>query len=857
MSGRQHRSLYRFRNLAILLVTLGGIVALAALGNRIAVQQQALRSASTDDVQWSFSQTQVELLRLIDAVNRAETAPDVWLGDVRQRFDIFYSRINTLQSGTLYGVARAKPSISQALGDIRSTLSEIIPLIDGSDAELRGSLPDLQNTLSDLLPQVRQLALEGVELFAAIGDRDRQSFSDLLVQTGILAALMILALLSMLAFVIHQSRQAAQQARDIAESNERYASMVNSSLDAIIVSDAEGRVVDFNPAAESTFGYSRNAAIGEKMHDLIIPPAQHEAHKAGMARFLETGIPKIIDAGRVELEALHANGSTFPVELSLGTAGSSEAPIFIGYIRDISSRIETQDELTRTRDMALAAAKAKSDFLAVMSHEMRTPLNGVLGLLDLMTNTSLTPQQKHYVQTALRSGEILQEHINNVLDMASLDAGAMKLNPTKFDLKSLIDEVVSISEPAAIARNNKINIEINHQAPFIVQDSGRLKQILINLIGNAVKFTENGTITVTAKSEGDKSGWVELDVVDTGVGMSEEDCSNIFEDFVMLDPSYQRTVEGTGLGLAISKRIAELMGGEIGASSVLGEGSRFWLRFPVLDDAQAQNTPASTLKTETNIATGLHVLLVEDNETNRLVAREMLLQAGCTVQEAHDGLEGVECAKNDAFDLILMDVSMPKMDGITATRAIKNQSGPSSETPIIGLTAHAMQHETKQLLEAGMQDCLVKPLRDQTLRMLLADLHKTNTPAKLQNAQSKDEETTLPLDPAIMDELVALLPKDVLRDRLVRFLGELSALENNGFSNTQNSDEIAQQAHAFAGSAAVFGASPLREKLLEIEKAALRQDQTFITLIDEWQPILSQTRAAIEELVEALDQPSA
>lgn len=839
----------RIRFLIVLIASICGLFALVTLGGQIVSQHKALRSAPTDNIQWSLSQTQVELLMLNRAVNRMHLGKGSAVADVRKRFDIFFSRIKTLQTGQVYSTLVATSEVNSLLQNVRSDLDKLVDLIDGTDPELISALPILENTLDRMLLPVRQLSLDGIALFARSADQDREQFSKLLLQTGLLALLTIAALLGLLIFLTVQSRRARKQTREVAISNQRYASMVNSSLDAIVVSDAQGRIIDFNPAAESTFGFTRNAAVGQKMHDLIIPQVHREAHQAGMERFLKTGVPKVIGAGRVELDALHANGKTFPAELSIGTAASSDATIFIGYIRDISERLRIQAELTQARDTALAATKAKSEFLAVMSHEMRTPLNGVMGIMDLMAHTSLTSQQRHYLQTAVNSGEILQGHINDVLDITSIEAGALELHPTLFDLRRALDEVAKINEPAATLRGNQIDVTVSPEISKVAQDRGRLSQVIMNLVGNAVKFTSEGTIALTAKLATGMDDTLEISVEDSGVGLAPEDCKRIFEDFVMLDPSYQRTSPGTGLGLAISRRIVEAMNGEIGVTSQKGEGSRFWLHIPVITDQKVNFKPTTRKGGEINLPVGLDVLLVEDNETNRLIAREMLQRAGCTVTEAEDGVEGVEQAAKKCYDLIFMDISMPRMDGITATRNIRNGDGLSSETTIIGLTAHAMAKERKDLFEAGMQDCLVKPLRDRTLRLLLSQYMADDKPLKT-SASIEVSAPNSALDPSIIDELVDVLPEAKLRDRLTSFKAELSELDTLILKPGDDLHAIAKLAHRNAGSAAVFGANRLREKLLDIEAA--KNIDELPELFTATRAEASATRMAIEELIDAL-----
>ncbi len=809
------------------LLLLAVMLVLSLLAAQLMQELSRLRSASTDNVQWSMAQVQVELLVLESAVDDAihNNTPQA-LDEVRQRFDIFYSRIDTLQQGSVFSGLTLEIRARQVLEHLMDTLNRFIPIIDGPDEALSAALPVLDDAFVAMRADVRAISLTGVRLLAEQSDRDRQAFSSVLLRTGLVAAGVMAAMFLALFLAIWQFRIARVRTEDLQTQNLLYESAINASLEAIIVSNENGRILDFNPAAEQLFGYKREHAIGVNAEKLIIPKEDLQLHRERRVQFLEQfrgGEANL--SGRLEINAMRADGEVFPAEVSIGLTRRGDGRIIVTYMRDISERKRAQENLTQARDDAVATAKAKSDFLAVMSHEMRTPLNGVMGLLDMLGETRLTRKQRDYVETAISSGEILQNHIDDVLNITRIEAGVTKLNPVRFEVAPLLTELKKMNDPAAQRRGNTIVTTIAEGAAFCDQDRHALRQVLINLVGNAVKFTENGTIAVEAAPWGE-DGWIEFSVSDTGIGISQDDAKRIFEDFVMLDPSYKRTAPGSGLGLGISRRLVDLMGGEIGVESEPGSGSRFYLRLPplVVADQKPVETERAGSTTPDIAQANLSVLLVEDNETNRFVAREMLKKHGCRITEAHDGIEGVDKAASERFDVIFMDVSMPRLDGIGATRAIREGDGLSRDTPIIGLTAHALPDERRRLAESGMVDCIVKPLRSAKVREVIGALMlQISAPDdRSLEINAADEDAGL-IDHETLAELTEALPPDLFHRQLERFKAELAESKARFCGEPDQPfdlEELAACAHKMAGSAAVFGALALRAALLDVESAA-------------------------------------
>lgn len=810
--------------LAILIVSV--MVVLLVLGSQVASRMEALRSAPQDNAQWNLAQLDVELLALDAAAQRAKQDGSGALAELRRRFDVYYSRVNTIYRMPLFTENLVQQSSADSMAEIRSILNRMVPLIDGPDDMLRAQLQQITTAVETMRPLARQIGLDGVRVYAAQSDAKRNEFASLLGRTALVNGFLIIGLGTVLLFLVRQIRISRRRTSELEVVSDRNASTVNSALDAIIAVDMNGVIVEFNPAATRIFGFTRNAAVGAQLTDLIVPERYRESHRKMMEHYRTTGQKHVIDAGRVEMSALRSDGSEFPIEFSLGVTHATEGQLIIAFLRDISERVAQEKELLAARDEALEAARAKSQFLAIMSHEMRTPLNGVMAVLDLLDATKLDKKQKTYVNTAVTSAEILKQHVDDVLDLTRIQAGKLEFFPRSFNLVELLEEVENINLATAAARGNRISLSVDMPQPYFVADRKRIHQVLTNLIGNAIKFTENGRIGIAARFTKVEANIVTIEfaVTDTGVGIAEEQQARIFEDFVTLDASYQRSAAGAGLGLPICKSIVEAMDGEIGVASEPGRGSTFWFRLPLKAafGEESEQLETKTMKEPEKKRRRMKVLVVEDNETNRFVAGEMLRAAHCDVVLASDGAEGAKLASDKKFDLIFMDLSMPKMNGWDAARLIRSRDGAKSRTtPIYALTAHALPEEQMALRAAGMLGCILKPLRARALEDVLSVVRSASM-QYVGHQESQNLDMIPHIDASILEELRDVLGPQMFRERLDGFLRELGhAPEKLGQKLEAKAwDDLAKLAHKFAGSAAVFGAVRLSEKLRELETAA-------------------------------------
>lgn len=823
------RSKGRWLKWIVGLVICGTLIFTIGLSQQVISDLERQRSASSDNVQWTLTQVEVEYVSFLLALKQHLHDPDgppqraEDLSELRRQFDVFYSRVYTLQQSSLFSVLRSDSDFADPLANIGAFLDRTVPLIDGADNVLENAIPEIRADARAIQKDVRNMALAGLSYFVTTSDALRLETASTLSQLAALSATLLLVLTLASVYLLYVNRVLRGREEELVQTNNRMNTVISTALDAVIVSDAEGRVLEFNPAAERIFGYSTAETRGKSIGELLVPDHLREGHEAGMQRMKEGGKRHIVGKGRVQLEAKRKSGEVFPVELALQSASYGEQEVMIGFLRDISRRVAAQAEVLAARDRALASEKTKSDFLTMMSHEIRTPLNGILGNLSLLKNTQPNPEQGKFIRNMEVSGEVLLNHVDSVLDIARFEAGKLSVLREPTDIGALLQEIVDGQGGYAASRGNVIEWRWEGSArPAVATDKQRLRQILLNLVGNAIKFTENGSIMLEVEQTDPETEVAtpvyEFRVIDTGMGIAEDEVEKIFEDFHTNDPSIGRSAGGTGLGLGIARRFAEAMGGCIGVDSTPGQGSAFWVRLPMsaIDARQLQGRETNDVAE----APKLDLLVVEDNEINLTLIVNMLELDGHRVTTARNGREGVAAALECRFDAILMDISMPVMDGPTAARKIRTDGGPCANVPIIAVSANVLPQAVESFREAGMTAFLGKPLRISSLReVLTATMGETVTGPEAGSA----------IDDSLAD-LRANLGEAVVNEFIARLIEEGDDLVHGLVWDPKDAEAqiaLAAQCHKLAGSAAMFGVNDLRDALIGIEdmvKSGVTQD---------------------------------
>jgi PAS domain S-box-containing protein len=620
---------------------------------------------------------------------------------------------------------------------------------------------------------------------------------------------------------VELEQQVTEQAQQLYSNELRTSTILKSALDAIVTVDNNSIILEFNPAATKLFGYEAREVIGMPMAEYLLPePARADFYRV-MEHYKKTGKEEVL--GRlIELVVLNKQGVEVDVEVAITKIDIADRTYFTAFLRDITQRKLSEKLIVEAKEQAESASKAKGEFLAVMSHEIRTPINAILGSITILKELDHSDEQARYLKIADEAGNSLQALINDILDFSKIDAGKLELESVEFDPVQFVEETVGILSQRIFEKGIEVACYFDMNLPSrIMSDQAKVRQILLNLLSNALKFTKEGGIMVSIRAAGEK---LKFSVCDSGIGISGDNQNKLFNQFTQADSSTQRKYGGTGLGLAISSRLAKLLGGEIGVESEEGVGSHFW--FTIQPDSFSEKHPAehkykaeSAKIYESNSATqnalalqldnmGISVekisnepgelsqivfsgsgsewrfilsydktvessdkllfkpvhiydlqraandylpaneqshpqpedevalqagvkrrlLLAEDSQANQLVATTFLKSAGYDVDAVADGKEAVDAVRNFNYDLVLMDVSMPEMDGIEATKLIRKLPGENGRVTIVALTANVFKDDIERCYDAGMNAFVPKPIDK---KHLLKSIGELLTPTKV------------------------------------------------------------------------------------------------------------------------------
>lgn len=593
-------------------------------------------------------------------------------------------------------------------------------------------------------------------------------------------------------------------------------------------------VIFVNKAFTNITGYAPEEAIGRNCSFLQgIHTDRYTAAEIKDAIRARKGV-------NVEILNYRKDGTPFWNHLRINPIFDEQGELlhYIGLQNDITLVHATQQALQVAKEQAERATNVKSHFLAMMSHEIRTPINGILGMLSLLQDTRLDAEQSRLTKAALESCDALLGIVNDILDFSKIEAGKLDIETTDFDLSELTDGVITLIHPRT--ENKKIALALTRHADVprqVVGDPMRLRQILLNLLSNAVKFTEQGSVTVTIshlmtyEDQGQRQSLVRFEVLDTGPGIAPDGQQRLFTEFNQLDASVARKHGGTGLGLAICRRLVHLMNGEIGVESRVGEGSKFWF---VLPFALPEAPPAAQTETtsDTPPAPSLRqgkILVVEDNPVNQMVTAAFLEKDGHKVVLAENGLIAVNKVQENRYDLVLMDISMPEMDGMTATRHIRQLGGAYATLPIIAMTALSMPGDRERCLAAGMNDYLAKPVKQDLLRSTLKKWlapgqEETGGSPPTDKADTKPvpEDTPALFDRSVLDQMLEEIgDKDMIANLMSIFAQDMdrriAALVEA--ARQERWDDLRDEAHALKSSSASCGLMAFSALMRSIELA--------------------------------------
>ncbi|MNZ38548.1 Virulence sensor protein BvgS precursor [compost metagenome] len=637
----------------------------------------------------------------------------------------------------------------------------------------------------------------------------------------------------------------SQAVADLQAKKEEIRAVLDHLLEGVITMDSRGIVQSANPAIEPLLGYPPEELIGHNVSLLMASPLR-ERHDGYIAHYLRTGERHIIGSSR-EVSGRHKDGHAVDLELSVSEYSVHGERFFIGTLRDIREHKALIASLTQAREDAEQASRAKSAFLATMSHEIRTPMNGVVGLIDVLAQDQLPAHQGDLIRTIRESSSNLLGVIDDILDFSKIEAGKLEIDSAPLQLVELIDNLCSTLRPLASARGVILEQEIATDIPhWVSSDAMRLRQILFNLIGNAIKFSGGrsecpGRVAVCARLAAGDPLRVLISVADNGIGIAPEHLGQLFRPFSQAESSTTRRFGGSGLGLAICQRLVDLLGGEISVASTPDSGTVFTLMLPLAiasspaPSGDNRLTAAQPLSRPDALA-NRRILVAEDDEVNRKVIQQQLALLGYRFALASHGAEALAMWRQGDYDLILSDLHMPEMDGYQLAASIRQAEAGQQRIPILALTANALRGEATRALEAGMDEYLTKPIRLAALQAALA--------------------RWLPPEAALVDSaaLTALVGEDheMIREILGDYLDALRSLAptlHEAFEHN-DIDAIDALAHRLKSSSRAVGALRLGELCAALEQAIKNGDSAALARgIAEFAPLHTATAARIEQLL--------
>ncbi|AKD01858.1 PAS domain S-box protein [Pontibacter korlensis] len=608
----------------------------------------------------------------------------------------------------------------------------------------------------------------------------------------------------------------------LAENEEKFRSIFESFQDVYYRVNMEGIVTIISPSIKQLLGYEEHEVLGGPAGIFYTDP---ESQREIRQLVVEEQSVRDIE---VEMVCKDGTRKTVVLDARLVYNEQGQAVAIEGVGRDVSELKRTQIALLRAKEEAENLLKVKTQFLANMSHELRTPMNGIIGMIDLMSQINTDPEQSEYIDTLRKSSDALLAILNDILDLSKIQAGKLVIHESGVDLHETLDKIHSLFANRAQQKDLRFTYTIQPNVPrHIVTDETRLLQVLSNLTSNAIKFTNAGDVSINVSAEQlDKQHYkLHVRVKDSGIGISPEDQQLLFTDFTQLDNSSTKTFGGTGLGLAISKQLTQLLGGDIGVDSAIGDGSVFWFNITVRVAStaeveeqqlrqQQQHQEVETLKYTP------YVLLVDDNQINQKVAQKQLERLGCITDIASNGFEAIEFATSNKYDIIFMDIQMPEMDGVTATGHIKEKLGADCP-PVIAMTAYSMKEDAARFMSQGMDDYVSKPVKSTDLHAVISKWESNSWTATEvpEDATSDASDDTPIIDIEVVEQLKQIGGEDFTKQLYTEFEEEAAGLieEAKKELDVQHYKGILSTLHQLKGTGFTLGINPLAELAKQLE----------------------------------------
>lgn len=823
-------------------------------GWRIENEIGNMTEAKNDVISWNLGQLEIEFIGFSQSLRSYEERlgradpeeVERLLSEITTRFDIFFSRVATINESDIYQMVRTSEESSDDFRDVLTFAIDTSELIDTLESLGIESIRRLRERAALMHPTVRQTSLTGVRLQAIQSENYRQRVFETLARHELSVSGLFLAMTLVACLLWINAKALRQQTVETLAYAARLKAVFDVSPYPILVVDGDDKILEVNKAAEVALGYRWQDFTALRVQDILVQDslnhnADDTAHRQEV--FTETGQ----HAAGKSLLARRRDGSTFQSLTFRSTATEGQSNVKIYVVRDITETLRHESELLESRDLARAGERAKERLLAVVSHEMRTPLHTILGAIEQLEETRQSAKQKHLANIAEDSARNLLHQVENLLLAARVHSRKNAATKKPFDLRILVEKVIGANSILAARNGNHLELEeFPQDLAVVIGDPDRLRQILINLVSNAVKFTKDGRITLKIRKNS-AAGSIDFEVFDTGIGIERDLQEKIFEDFYSTNPTDRTQSSGTGLGLGITRRFIESMGGSLSVESGLGEGSRFYFSIPLKEaGTMAQGRKQQSLdlrKTAEKIQDSKirRILVAEDDKFSQSLLRDGLHELGFEVSTTDNGRDAVRLAEQSHFDCIILDVNMPKLGGLEAASEIRSSNGASCHCPIIALTAHVFPEEAESASAAGIDKILTKPILRQELLLVILGL-------------SENSSAAVPLiDETQFQDMIGLYGSESADDLIRRYrqdcIQRLDALEGKANSKAAQK-RLLTELHTMAGSSALIGAQQSAKKLRELE--TLARSGNYSEALDEFSAMRSLLDKTVQELQQSL-----